>query len=145
MRATVLALALMCAGAAFAQTPPNPANAAAHQAQMMNDLGTLLDLTPAQKPQVQTILQQEHAQMQAQHAQIKELFEQAKAAGTKPDFTQIKAMHQQLEQQTIAQLTPVLNSTQLAKFQILMKMHHAHFHGHGHGGPPPAEPAAPQS
>ena len=145
MRATVLALALMCAGAAFAQTPPNPANAAVHQAQMMNDLGTLLDLTPAQKPQVQTILQQEHAQMQAQHAQIKELFEQAKAAGTKPDFTQIKAMHQQLEQQTIAQLTPVLNSTQLAKFQILMKMHHAHFHGHGHGGPPPAEPAAPQS
>ena len=54
-------------------------------------------------------------------------------------------MHEQLEQQTVAQLTPVLNSTQLAKFQILMKMHHAHFHGHGHGGPPPAEPAAPRS
>lgn len=145
MRATVLALALMCAGAAFAQTPPNPAQAAARQAQMMNDLATLLDLTAAQKPQVQTILQQEHTQMQAQHAQIKALFEQAKASGTKPDFTQIKAMHQQLEQETVQQLTPVLNSGQLAKFQILMKMHHPHFHGHGHGGPPPAEAAAPQN
>jgi hypothetical protein len=145
MRATVLALALMCAGAAFAQAPPNPANAAAHQAQMMNDLATLLDLTAAQKPQVQTILQQEHTQMQAQHAQIKELFAQAKASGTKPDFTQVKAMHQQLQQETIQQLTPVLNSAQLAKFQILMKMHHPHFHGHGRGGPSPAATAAPQN
>lgn len=141
MRGTVLALALVFAGAASAQTPPPP-NAAAHQAQMMNDLATLLDLTPTQKPQVQAILQEEHTQMQAQHAQIKELFEQAKASGTKPDFTQIKAMHQQLEQDTVTKLTPVLNSTQLAKFQILAKMHHQHFHHHG---PPPEAPASGQN
>ena len=46
--------------------------------------------------------------MQQQHAQMKEAFEQAKAAGTKPDFSQMKAQHQQLEQQTIQKLTPVL-------------------------------------
>jgi hypothetical protein len=142
MRATVLALALLFAGAAFADTTP-PANAAAHQAQMMADLATLLDLTEAQKPQVQSILQAQHTQMQAQHAQIKQLFEQAKASGTKPDFSQIKALHQQLEQETITKLTPVLNASQLAKFQILMKMHHPHFrHGHGPGGTPAGEAPA---
>ena len=62
-----------------------------------------LDLTAAQRPQVQSILQEQHAQMQQQHAQMKEAFEQAKAAGTKPDFSQMKAQHQQLEQQTIAE------------------------------------------
>jgi Spy/CpxP family protein refolding chaperone len=142
MRATVLALALLCAGAAFAQTPA-PANAAAHQAQMMNDLATLLDLTPTQKPQVQAILQEEHSQMQAQHAQMKELFEQAKASGTKPDFTQMKAAHEQLEQETITKLTPVLTPGQLAKFQVLAKLHHQHFHHHG--GPPPADAATGQN
>jgi Spy/CpxP family protein refolding chaperone len=145
MRATVLALALVFAGAALADTPP-PANAADHQAQMMADLATLLDLTDAQKPQVQSILQAQHTQMQAQHAQIKQLFEQAKASGTKPDFSQIKALHQQLEQETITKLTPVLTANQLAKFAVLQKMHHPHFHhGHGPGGAPANDAATPAS
>ena len=63
---------------------------------MMDDLATLLDLTDAQRPQVQAILQEQHAKMKA-------AFEQAKASGTKPDFSQMKALHQQLEQQTIAE------------------------------------------
>src|SRR5271169_364527 len=108
MRATVLALALLCAGAAFAQVPPS-ANAAAHHAQMMDNLATLLDLTATQKPQVQAILQEEHAQM-------KQAFEQAKASGTKPDHSQMQAMHQQLQQDTLQKLTLVLTSAQLAKF-----------------------------
>lgn len=137
MRATFLALALLAAGAAGAQAPA-PANAAPHAAHMMNDLATLLDLTDAQKPQVQAILQEEHAQLRQQHAQMKETFEQAQAAGIKPDFSQMRAMHQQLEQQTIQKLTPVLTQSQLAKFQILVKMHHAHFH---HRGPPHADEA----
>jgi hypothetical protein len=130
MKATVLALALVLAGAANAQTPaPSsaPPNAAAHQAQMMNDLATLLDLTATQKPQVQAILEEGHTQM-------KQYFEQAKASGTKPDWTAMKAEHQQIEQETITRLTPVLNSSQLAKFQILQKMHQHHG---GHRGPPP--------
>ncbi|MBS0379739.1 MAG: hypothetical protein JSS29_14760 [Proteobacteria bacterium] len=145
MKATVLAFALAVAGTAFAQTTtaPAPAKAAAHQAQMMNDLTVLLDLNDTQKPQVQQILAAEHTQMQAQHAQIKQMFEEAKASGTQPDFSQIKALHQQLEQDTIAKLAPVLDASQLAKFQVLMKMHDAHFHGHR--GPPPAAAAAPQS
>jgi Spy/CpxP family protein refolding chaperone len=134
MRATVLALALLCAGAALAQTPPAPADAAAHQAQRMNDLATLLDLNATQKTQVQAILQEEHASM-------KQAFEQAKASGTKPDFTQMKALHQQIQAETIQKLTPVLNTTQLAKFQIVMKNMHPHFH---HRGPPPSDAPAAQ-
>jgi Spy/CpxP family protein refolding chaperone len=133
MRATVLALALLCAGAALAQAPA-PADAAAHQAQRMDDLATLLDLNATQKTQVQAILQEEHASM-------KEAFEQAKASGTKPDFTQMKALHEQIQAETIQKLTPVLTSTQLAKFQIVMKNMHPHFH---HRGPPPSEAPAAQ-
>lgn len=134
MKATVLALALLCAGAAVAQTTPATApNAAAHEARMMDNLATLLDLTDAQKPQVQAVLQAEHAKMKAQ-------FEQSKASGTKPDFAQMKAFHQQLQADTLKQLTPVLSALQLKKFQVLSKMHG---HMHGHHGPPPAGAAPP--
>jgi hypothetical protein len=123
MKASVLALVLLCAGtgAAFAQTAP-PADHPSH----MDNLATLLDLNEAQKAQVQAILQEEHAKMQAS-------WEQAKASGTKPDFQQMHALHQQLQQETLQKLTPVLSSAQLKKFQVLAHMqHHGHF---GHGGP----------
>jgi Spy/CpxP family protein refolding chaperone len=129
MKSMLLALLLLGATAAYAQTPAAPANASAREAQRMSDLATLLDLTEAQKPQVQAILQEQHAQM-------KQMFEQAKAAGTEPDFAQMKTMHQQLEQQTVQKLTPVLTPNQLAKFQILAKMMHGP-HMHFHGAPSP--------
>jgi hypothetical protein len=133
MKATLVALALLCAGAAFAQSPPAPN--AEHGAKMMDNLAILLDLTPAQKTQVQAILQEEHAKAKA-------AFEQAHASGSKPDFAQMKALHQQLQQETVQKLTPVLSEAQLQKFQVLEQMHHAHFHH----GPPPAEAgSAPQS
>ena len=128
----VAALATLCAGAVFAQTPA--ATASERGAHRMDNLAILLDLTAAQKAQVQTVLQEQHAQM-------KQAFEQAKASGTKPDHSQMQAMHQQLQQDTIQKLTPVLTSAQLAKFQILMKMQHAHMHEHG--APPGAAPSAP--
>jgi hypothetical protein len=131
MKATILALSLLCAGTAFAQSPM-PAAASARQAQHMDDLATLLDLTAAQKAQVQTIVQAQHAKMQT-------AFEQAKASGSKPDWTQMKALHQQVEQETLQQLTPVLSALQLKKFQILQKSMHGRFHHHG--GPPAAASA----
>lgn len=132
MKATVLALSLLCAGTAFAQSP-TPAAASARQAQHMDDLATLLDLTAAQKAQVQAILQAQRAKMQA-------AFEQTKASGTQPDWTQMKALHQQVEQETLQQLTPVLSALQLKKFQILQKSMHGRFHHHG---APPAAGSAP--
>ena len=135
MKATLFALSLMFAGAAFAQTPPAPN--AEHGAKMMDNLSVLLDLTPAQKTQVQAILQEEHAKAKA-------AFEQAHASGSKPDFSQMKAMHQQLQQETLQKLTPVLSETQLQKFQVLEEMHHGHFH-HGDHAPPAPAGSEPQT
>ena len=134
MKGTILALALLCAGAVFAQTPPPATAVAAH----MDKLATLLDLTDAQKAQVQTILQEEHAKM-------KTSVEQAKASGTQPDWQQMKALHEQMQQETVQKLSTVLSATQLKKFQVIQREMHAHMGHHmGHGEPgaataPPAQ------
>lgn len=130
MKASVLALALLCASPVFAQTSPQ---ASSREATHMDNLATLLDLTEPQKAQVQAILQEEHAKMKAS-------FEQAKASGTKPDWQQMKALHQQIQQETVQKLTPVLSATQMKKFQIIAQAMHGHGH-FGHGGP--AASAAP--
>ena len=125
MKASVFAVAVLWTGALFAQAPAPPEHAA-----HMDRLATLLDLTDAQKTQVQAILQEEHAKMHAS-------FEQAKASGTKPDWQQMQALHQQVQQETLQKLTPVLSAAQLKKFQTLQEMHGGMMHGHfGHGGPP---------
>jgi hypothetical protein len=138
MKATVMTIALLCAGAAYAQTSPAPAPHAAEAARHMDDLATLLDLTDAQKAQVQTILQ-------AQHAKMKESFEQAKASGTKPDWQQMKALHEQLQQETLQKLAPVLSATQMKKFQIIQQAMNHHMHHMAHGQEGSAAPAPAQN
>jgi len=138
MKATVMTIALLCAGAAFAQTSPPPAPQAAEAARHMDDLATLLDLTDAQRAQVQSILQEQHAKM-------KESFEQAKASGSKPDWQQMKALHEQLQQETLQKLAPVLSATQLKKFEIIQQAMHEHMGHHmahaqaGAAAPAPAQ------
>jgi len=124
MKATVLALTALWAGALFAQAPAPPDHAA-----HMDKLATLLDLTDAQKTQVQAVLQEEHAKIKAAH-------EQALASGTRPDREQMKAMHEQIQQEIVQRLTPVLSAAQLKKFQALQEMHGEMMQHHGHGAPP---------
>ncbi len=83
-------------------------------AERLDHLAVLLDLTDEQKAQVQTVLEEERAQVKAAH-------EQARASGQKPTFEQMRAAHEQAQQDTLAKLTPVLSPTQLKKFQILME------------------------
>ncbi len=124
MKTTLLAVGLLWVGAAVAQAPDSPpADGGSHAgfrhesaAERLDHLAVLLDLTDAQKAQVGTILEEEHAKM-------KELHDQAKASGTQPTFDQMKAEHQQMQQDTIAKLTPVLTPAQLKKFQVLMAEH----------------------
>ena len=138
MKATVMTIALLLAGAAYAQTPPPPAPNAAEAARHMDDLATLLDLNDTQKAQVQSILQEQHAKM-------KESFEQAKASGSKPDWQQMKALHEQLQQETLQKLAPVLSATQLKKFEIIQQAMHEHMGHHmahaqaGAAAPAPAQ------
>jgi hypothetical protein len=131
MKASVVAVAALWAGLALAQNPGTGARAS-----HIDKLAVLLDLTDTQKGQVETVLQAEHAQMKA-------LFEQAKAAsgGGKPDFQSMHAAHQQIAQDTVTKLSTVLSPAQLKKFQTLQSMHHGFGHRGGPGGPPPA--AAP--
>ena len=131
MKATVFALTLLWAGALFAQPPAAAPEHAAH----LDKLATLLDLTDAQKAQVKTVLEEEHAKIRAAH-------EQAKASGTHPDFEQMKALHQQLQQETLQKLTPVLSEAQLKKFQVLSEMHGEMMH---HQMQPHAQGAAAES
>ena len=132
MKASVFALAVLWTGALFAQAPAPPEHAA-----HIDRLATLLDLSDAQKTQVQAILQEQHAKM---HASV----EQAKASGTKPDWAQMQALHAQIQQETLQKLTPVLSDAQLKKFQTLQEMHGEMMHGHfGHGGPPGAATPPP--
>src|SRR6185312_6480782 len=134
MKASVLALVLLCAGAgaAYAQS----AAPATSRPSRMDNLATLLDLTDAQKAQVQTILQEQHAKMKAG-------FEEAKASGTRPDFQQLRTLHQQIQQETLQKLTPVLSGAQLKKFQVLAQMRHHGRFGHGAPGGPAAETTSP--
>jgi Spy/CpxP family protein refolding chaperone len=127
MKVSVLALAALWSVAALAGA------GGGNQASHMEKLAILLDLTDAQKPQVESILQGEHAQMKA-------LIEQTKAAGGKPDFQALHAARQQINQDTLTKLSGVLSPVQLKKFQTLQQMHHGF--GHRPGGPGSA-PAVP--
>jgi hypothetical protein len=130
----VAALATLWAGAVFAQNPA--ATAPERGAHRIDNLAILLDLTAAQKAQVQSVLQEEHAQMKQAFQDVKA----STAAGTKPNWQQMRTLHQQISQETITRLTPVLSATQLQKFKILQHgMMHGHFH-HG-GGAAAAKPA----
>jgi Spy/CpxP family protein refolding chaperone len=121
MKTTLLAVAVMWVGAAAAQAPdtaagggPGPRFRHETPAEHLDHLATLLDLTDAQKAQVQTILAEQHSKMKA-------LREQARASGQRPSFEQMRAEHQQMQQETLARLTPVLSPAQLKKFQVLME------------------------
>lgn len=157
----VLAAMLCTAGTAFAQAPPAPSHAdwqakrqqwqqqwKAERAQMeqkrLDRLAVLLDMTPAQKQQVQAIFAGERDQM-------KQAMKQAMEAR--------KAAHKDAK----AKLGQVLSPTQMKKLELLMPHRHHGFmmhgrmgmhgpmgkggpmgwhHGPDHGmGPPPPPPA----
>jgi Spy/CpxP family protein refolding chaperone len=137
MKARILALVLLCGAATvLAQAPPDRPAGPPNPAHQLDRLTTLLDLTDTQKAQVKTVLDAQHAKMKAQ-------FEAAQASGTKPSFEQMRAARQQLQAETIQQLTPVLTASQLKKFEVLMEEDHG---GRGHGPhAPPSGDAPPAS
>ena len=136
----VLAAVLCAAGTAFAQAPPAPSHAdwqakrqqwqqqwKARRAQMeqkrMDRLAVLLDLTPAQKQQVQAIFS-------ATRDQMKQAMKQAMEAR--------KAARKEAE----TKLGQVLSPTQMKKLKLLMPHRHHGMRGRmgmhgrmGHMGP----------
>jgi Spy/CpxP family protein refolding chaperone len=138
MKARFLALVLLgMTGVALAQSPPDHPPGPPNPGYQLDRLTTLLDLTEAQRAQVKTILEAEHAKMKAQ-------FQAARASGTKPSFDEMHTAREQAKADTLQQLTPVLTASQLKKFQVLMEEEHGH---RGRGGPhgPPSGDAPPAS
>jgi len=146
IRRSVILLALLAVGGtALAQTPPSPQvqsqghhqwKDAAQWRQKMDQrrierLAVLLDLTPAQRQQVQGILTDEHARMKTAMQQVEEAMKQARAA------------HQAARKDAEQKLAAVLSPQQMKKLRILMPEHpHGRFMmrgsdmGHmGHMGP----------
>lgn len=145
----VLVAALALAGTALAQSPPPAAQWHGHheskdaaqwrqrmEQRRMDRLTLLLDLTPAQRRQVQAVFADEQAKMKTALQQVRQAMEQAHAA------------HEAVRKDAEHRLSSVLSPIQMRKLRALMPEHGMMMHGmmmHGmmmHGmdpgmGPPP--------
>lgn len=132
-RLIVTAVGVMLTAVAAAQPPaPGPGP---KEAEHLQRLTVLLDLTDSQKAQVQQVLEAEHAKMKA-------MFEQWKASGQKPTHEQMQTAHEQLRADTLAQVKPILTDSQFTKFQLLMERPHGWGpHAPPSGAAPPASNA----
>lgn len=150
-RSVVLLAMLAVAGTALAQTPPPPPpqsqwdghhqwkDAAQWHHKMekrqMERLAVLLDLTPAQRQQVQSIFADEHTKMKTAMQQVEQAMKQARAA------------HEAVRKDTEQKLAGVLSPTQMKKLKLLMPEHRRppfmmHRMGMGHMPPPGPGPGA---
>lgn len=94
----------------------------------MDRLTTLLDLDTYQKTQLQGVLEEERAAMDASR-------EQLAASGEQPSFEQMQARRDQVHQETLTKLQGVLTQDQIKKFEALTDR------PEGPRPPPPAPPA----
>jgi hypothetical protein len=132
----VLTAILLAANIAAAQPAAEASGTSPRAAQHLERLTVLLDLTDTQKLQVQQVLEEQHAKAQALH-------EQMKASGEKPSFAQMRATREQLHQQTLAAVKPILTTAQYNKF-VLLSQEHGGPRGWHHAAPAtPAATAAP--
>jgi Spy/CpxP family protein refolding chaperone len=162
-RSVVMLAMLALAGTAFAQTPASsPPHWQAHhgwkdaaqwrqkmEQRQMERLTVLLDLTPAQRRQVETIFADERAKMRTAMEQVRQAMKQARAA------------HEAVRKDAQQRLAGVLSATQMRKLKLLMPdrgmmmhammMHGMMMHGRGHGmghgmktGAPPGAGSGPQ-
>jgi Spy/CpxP family protein refolding chaperone len=124
---TALLLLLCTANVALAQGPPDHPPGPPNPERRLEHLAVLLDLSDAQKTQVKAVLEAEHANMKAQ-------FEAARASGTRPSVEEIRAALEQRKTEVIQKLTPILNATQLKKFEVLLDEKRGDWPRHpGHG------------
>jgi len=109
-KVTLLAIAVLASGIAFAQAPAGAPNA--HKAERMDRMALLLDLDAYQKTEVAKVLEEQHEQMRAAR-------DASRAAGERPSREEMKARHEQADQELHTKLSGILNETQLKKFDAL--------------------------
>ena len=111
-KVTLLALAWLASGVAFAADPVATPSNPGVRGPDMDRMALLLDLDAYQKTEVEKILKEHHEQMRSQ-------FEAAKASGTRPSRDEMKTLREQSKQELHTKLSGVLNETQLKKFDAL--------------------------
>lgn len=111
-KVTLLALAWLASGVAFAADAPSTAPKPGMRGPDMDRMALLLDLDTYQKTEVEKILKEQHEQMRTS-------FESAKASGTRPSREEMKTLREQSKQELHTKLSGVLNETQLKKFDAL--------------------------
>lgn len=111
-KVTLLALAWLASGVAFAADPVTTQAHPGMRGPDMDRMALLLDLDAHQKTEVEKILKEHHEQMRTQ-------FEANKASGTRPSRDEMKTLREQSKQELHTKLSGVLNETQLKKFDAL--------------------------
>jgi Spy/CpxP family protein refolding chaperone len=135
---TLIVCALLGATSASAQPPGPPRHFGI--AGDIDRLAVLLDLDAYQKDQVQSILNAQREQLQAQRKAHEE-------AGERPSFDEVHAQREQAYNDTLTKLSGVLTELQMTKFKLLTERPMGPGPGGRRGPRPPAEgaqPVAPQ-
>ena len=119
-RVALIAAAMLASTVALAQAHDRP------RVPDMDRMAVLLDLNDTQKAQVQKILDEQHEKVKAVH-------DEQRSAGTKPTREERATFHEELKQDTVTKLQPVLSADQIKKFEVLMdrpRKHHRHDEAH---------------
>ena len=111
-KVTLLALAWLASGVAFAAEPVATPAHPGMRGPDMDRMALLLDLDANQKTEVEKILKEHHEQVRSQ-------FDASKASGTRPSRDEMKTLRDQSKQELHTKLSGVLNETQLKKFDAL--------------------------
>ncbi|HMN44386.1 MAG TPA: hypothetical protein PKE27_07435 [Povalibacter sp.] len=114
-RITITAIALLAAGNAMAQPPgPPPGGRGGPD---IDRMAILLDLDEGQKAAVRQVFDEQREQRKAEFDKARE---KAGDSQARPTREQMRAKHEQMKQQTIEKLRPILSDTQLTKFEALI-------------------------
>lgn len=113
MKSTLLTLTALFLTAGIASADPPDAASAGHRPPIER-LATDLQLDDYQKGEVERILEAQHESMRMARAQ-------SEASGERPSHEEMRKRHEQMQQETLKALKPILTEEQLQKFQTLMK------------------------
>ncbi len=109
-RITIAAIALLAAGSALAQPPGPPPGRGGPD---LDRMALLLDLDEGQKAAVKQVFDEQRTQRKAE-------FDKAKDSQARPSREDMRAKREQMKNETVEKLRPILSDIQLTKFEALM-------------------------
>lgn len=112
IRVISAAVLWLVAGSVLAEPPASPAPSAQDGASRIDRLAILLDLDEGQKVAVKKVFDEQFASRQA-------LRKEAKESGTRPSREEMHAKHEQMRQEMVEKLRPILSDQQMTKFEAL--------------------------